>query len=212
MLCLLMQKLMVSEDKIQFIRRLAGDRRRAIRNIQIGVGDGSEDIFRVPILTVEQQDDGNPDLTISYFDPDTSDYQDANILDFDFDSGDVQVSPSPTEGQVVIAYFSYVTFTDAEISYILGRSEISNCPYLCAAMMIQAILADTSRFVSFTQGDAKYSFDEVSKRLERQVERLWQQSPVTADVISVPFNPDILSRIDWEQPPIVKLSTPFARF
>jgi len=191
---------------------LAGDKRKVIRNIQIGVGDSSENIFRVPILTVDKHADETPDLTVSYFDPDTSEYVDATIQAFDFDSGDVQLIPIPTEGQVVIAYFSYITFTDAEIEYILSRTEIVNCPYLCAAAMIQAILVDTSRFVSFTQGDAKYNFDGVTERLEKAVERLWKQTLVTAASIAVPFNPDVLSRVGWEQPDIVLAHTPFYRF
>jgi len=196
----------------QLVRMLVPDKRKIMRNIHIGTGDGNEDIFRVPVLTVDQQVGGNPDLTVSLFDPDTSEYQDGVISNFDFDSSDVQLSSAPASGIVVIAYFSYVTFTDAEINLVLSLPEIANCKYLCTAFLVQSILADTTRFISFSQGDARYNFDRMEKRLREHIERLWKQTTVIGDSIAVPFNPDVLSRIDYQSPPIVKCTTPFYRF
>jgi len=196
----------------QLVRMLIPDKRKILRNIHIGTGDGNEDIFRVPVLSVDRQVSGDPDLTISLFDPDSSEYQDATIINFDFDSSDVQLSSPPISGIVIIAYFSYVTFTDGEIDLVLALPEIANCKYLCAAFLVQSILADTTRFISFSQGDARYNFDTMERRLKNHIERLWNQSPVTGESIAVPFNPDVLSRIDYQISPIVKITTPFARF
>jgi len=196
----------------QLVRILVPDKRKIMRNIHIGTGDGHEDIFRVPVLTVDQQVSGDPDLTVSLFDPDTSEYQDGVISNFDFDSSDVQLSSAPASGIVIIAYFSYVTFTDAEIELILALPEIANCKYLCAAFLVQSIIADTTRFISFSQGDARYNFDSMEKRLTEHIKRLWNQSTVTGDSIAVPFSPDVLSRIGYISPPIVRATTPFYRF
>lgn len=199
---------------IRQVRLLIQDRKKIVRNLQIGIGDGSEDIFRVPILTVQTLPDTTPDLNIVFFDPDAVEnaYIDAIIANFDYEVGDAQVSPVPETGQVVIAYFSYVTYTDDEITFMLGRTEISNCPYTCAAVLLQGIIADTSRMISFSQSDAKYDFSKVSDRLERQVERYLKQSIITGDSIAVPFVPDVLSRLDYIPAPLVYANTPYARF
>ncbi len=196
-------------DKIAFTRLLVSDRKKIIRNLQIGIGDGSENIFRVPILTVQTLASGLPDLNVVTFDPDTSQYVDHVISDFDYDTGDVQLSPIPAEGQVVIAYFSYIAFTDAEITMVLGRSEVVGDEYTCAAILLQSILSDTSRFISFTQGDTKYNFSDVSKRLERQVARYLKQSTISAESITVPFVPDVLSRIDYITVPLIHPDVPY---
>ena len=196
----------------QLVRMLVPDKRKIMRNIHIGTGDGNEDIFRVPVLTVDQQVAGTPDLTISLFDPDSSEYQDGIISNFDFDSSDVQLNSAPASGIVIIAYFSYVTFTDAEIDLVLSLPEIANCKYLCAAFFAQSIIADTTRFVSFSQGDARYNFDRMEKRLREHIKRLWAQTTVIGDSIAVPFNPDVLSRVGYVSPPIVRATTPFYRF
>jgi len=199
---------------IRQIRLLIQDRKKIVRNLQIGIGDGSENIFRVPILTVQTLVDGTPDLTITLFDPDVEEgaYTDVTITDFEYEVGDAQISPIPETGQVIIAYFSYVTYTDDEITFMLGRPEIANCPYTCAAVLLQGIISDTSRMISFTQSDAKYDFSKVSDRLERQVERYLKQSIISGDSISVPFNPDVLSRLGYIPPPLVYANTPYARF
>lgn len=202
---------MSTADLIRQVRLLISDRKKVIRNLQIGIGDGSENIFRVPILTVQTLLDGAPDLNVVFFDPDLEEnaYIDATIVDFDYEVGDVQVTPIPETGQVVIAYFSYVAFTDDEITFILGRAEVSSCPYTCAAVLLQSIISDTSRFISFTQGDAKYDFSKVSDRLERQIERYLKQSIIAGDSITVPFNPDVLSRIDYIPVPLIHPSVPY---
>jgi len=196
---------------IKYVRLLIKDYKKVIRNLQIGIGNGSENIFRVPILTVQQLLTGQPDLNIIYFDPDDSSYVDATVVALDYETGDVQVSPIPTMGQVVIAYFSWVTFTDVEIQMILNRVDVVNCPYTCAAILLQAIISDTSRFVSFSQGDARYNFDELTKRLERQVDRYLKMSGITGDSIAVPFVPDVLSRIDYIPVPLIHFATPYAK-
>lgn len=198
--------------QLKLIRMLVPDKRKIMRNIHIGTGDGHEDIFRVPVLTIDQQVGGTPDLTISLFDPNTSEYQDGIISNFDFDSSDVQLSSAPASGIVIIAYFSYVTFTDDEIDLVLGLQDIRGCIYLCAAFLVQSIAADVTRFISFSQGDARYNFQDVERRLRNHIKRLWDQSTVIGDSIAVPFNPDVLSRIDYQTSPIVKATTPFYRF
>ena len=196
-------------ENIAFVRMLISDRKKIIRNLQLGVGDGNEDIFRVPILTVQTLASGDPDLNVVTFDPDTDAYVDLTVADFDYETGDVQVVPTPELGQVIIGYFSYVTFTDAEITIVLNRAEVSSDPYTCAAILIQATIADTSRFISFTQGDAKYNFDKVSERLERLVESYMKQSLIGGDSTSVPFVPDVLSRIDYTPVPIIHPDVPY---
>lgn len=203
---------MAYTNEIALVRMLIADRKKIIRNLQLGVGDGSEDIFRVPILTVQTLLSGLPDLNITVFDPDTEVYIDALISAFDYETGDVQITPIPATGQIIIGYFSYVTFTDTEITFILNRPEVVKCPYTCAAILINSILADVSRFVSFSQGGAKYNFDEVSKRLERLEEKYLRMSPITADSISVPFVPDVLSRLNYIAVPIISAEVPYARW
>lgn len=198
----------MSEASRTMTRLLTPDRPKFIRNIQIGVGDGFEDIFRVPILVIC---DG-PDLTINLFNPDDSAYINGTISDFDYESGDVTLDAAPDAGLVVIAHFSYTVFSDTEVDTILARTEISDCPYLCAAVLVQSIRADSSRFISFTQGDTKYSFDKKMDALKDHIETLWKQSPLSGESIAVPFFPDYLSRIDYIPPPIVHFNTPYAKF
>ena len=178
----------------------------------MGVGDDNEDIFRVPILTVQTLVGGGPDLNVTIFDPDTSAYIDAAIADFDYETGDVRITPIPESGQIIIGYFSYVTFTDEEITFVLDRSEVFDCPYTAAAILLNAIIADTSRFISFSQGSAKYSFDEVSKRLERLVEKYLMMSPITGDSIAVPFVADVLSRLSYVPVPLIQANVPYFAF
>ena len=203
---------MTTEQIIRVVRLIIRDKPKPLRNIQIGVGDGAEDIFRVPILTVNVLVIGDPDLTISLFDPNTGVYADGVISNFDYETGDVQLSSAPNTGVVVLAYFSYVIFTDDEFEMVLSLDEIVNCHYLAAAFCLQSIINDTSRLVSFSQGDAKYDFNETSKRIERAIERLWKQSPVTGSSIAVPFCTDVLSRLDYVVSPIVRANSPYARF
>lgn len=203
---------MTTAELIQAVRLLISDKPKPLRNIQIGVGDGAETIFRVPILTVNVLESGDPDLTIDLFDPNTSTYTIANIVDFDYETGDVELSIAPDSGVVIIAYFSYVIFTNTEIEFILGLDEIGNCHYLAAAFCMQSIINDSSRMISFTQGDASYKFDAVAKRLENSIERFWKQSPLTGTSIVAPFYTDVLSRLDYVPLPIVRFESPYARF
>jgi len=199
-------------DLITVTRMLIADRKKIIRNLQLGVGDGHENIFRVPILTVQALADGTPDLNITTFDPDTSAYVDLTVADFDYETGDVRISPVPESGQVIIGYFSFVTFTDAEITLILNRPEVCSDPYTAAAVLIYSILADTSRFISFTQGNAKYDLSKIPERLGKLVESYLKMSPITGESIAVPFVPDVLSRLDYISVPLVYAGTPYARF
>ena len=203
---------MTTAETIAMVRLLIRDKPKPLRNIQIGVGDGAEDIFRVPILTVNTLAIGDPDLTISLFDPNTGVYVDGVINNFDYETGDVELSAAPGIGIVIIAYFSYVIFTDAEITLVLALDEVASCHYLAAAFCLQSIINDTSRLVSFTQGDAKYDFSKVSDRLERSIKLLWKQSPVTGSSLAVPFYTDILSRLDYVPSPMVRADSPHARF
>lgn len=203
---------MTTEELIRAVRLLVRDKPKPLRNINIGVGDGVETIFRVPVLTVDTLLSGNPDLTIDLFDTSTSTYTSATITNFDYETGDVQLSVAPASGIMVLAYFSIVVFTDDEIEFILGLDEISSCYYLAAAFCIQSIINDTSRMIPFSQGDANYRYESVARRLQDSIELLWKQSPLTSASTAVPFYIDVLSRVDYVPIPIVRFNSPYARF
>jgi hypothetical protein len=184
------------------VRILIPDRPKVIRNLEIGVGDGANADFQVPILTVRELG-AAPDLTIILFDPVNTAYVAGIVDSFDYDTNTVTLDAAPTLGHVVIAHFSYQTFTDDELDAMLERTEVRNCEYIAAAIFCESVIADMSRMISFSEGDTKYSYDKARTDLREHINFLLKQSPLSATSTSVPFFPDYLSRVEYIPSPMV---------
>ena len=146
---------------LERLRLKIADRPRALLNDPVGVGDGESVQFRVRLAPVVE--DSDVVLVAGVVQERDEDYT------ISLATGTLTFATAPTSGDAIVAGYSWVAFSDAELQDVLDRFPSIDG---AALEVITWLLADADRFLKYTFGQESVDRSSARDALQYLQERL----------------------------------------